>query len=100
MKDITELDSDTAAALAGVEIEGIYAGKGEDRALIGKTNKVKFINKTTALDQLGKYLGLFEKDNKQAGEGAVDAISQILQNIDGATRTRGLPNLTQTKIED
>ena len=84
LKAITDLDPDTAAAIAGVEIEALFAGKGEDKEQIGKTNRVKFVNKTTALDQLGKHLGLFEKDNKQVGEGAVDALAQILANAAGA----------------
>jgi phage terminase small subunit len=96
LKDILELDPDTAAAIAGLEIESLFAGKGDARANIGTTNKVKFINKTTALDMLGKHLGLFEKDNKQAGEGAVDALNQILEGAKG--KTRGLPNLHQKKL--
>ena len=42
LKDILDLDPDTAAAIAGLEIESLFAGKGEDRIQIGTTNKVKF----------------------------------------------------------
>lgn len=59
-KDITALDDDTAAALAGLDVLEEYEGSGEDRELVGYTKKYKLANKLGALDSLGKHLGLFD----------------------------------------
>lgn len=65
LKDIKDLDDDSAAALAGVEVYEVFAGTGKDREHIGNTVKVKIHNKIQALEGLAKHLGLFEKDNSQ-----------------------------------
>lgn len=59
LKQITELDDDTAAALAGMEVEDLFEGRGEDRTQLGCTRKVKFNLKLGALQALGKHLKLF-----------------------------------------
>lgn len=58
-RDINQLDEDTAAALAGLDVLETYEGTGEDRRLAGCTKKYKLANKLGALDSLGKHLGLF-----------------------------------------
>ena len=58
-KEITELDDDTAAALAGMDIQEIYAGAGEFRKFVGYTKKYKLTDKKSALDSMAKYLGMF-----------------------------------------
>lgn len=59
-KDITALDDDTAAALAGLDVMEEYEGSGEDRQFVGYTKKYKLANKLGALDSLGKHLGMFD----------------------------------------
>lgn len=59
LKDITELDDDTAAALAGFEVAEEFQGRGDDRESVGYTKKVKWLDKNTARDQLGKALRLY-----------------------------------------
>lgn len=59
-KDISELDDDTAAALAGLDVMEEYSGTGESRVFMGYTKKYKLANKLGALDSLGKHLGMFE----------------------------------------
>lgn len=61
-----EIDDDSAAALAGIEVfEEFGFDKTGERQHIGDTKKIKIHNKLQALDSLGKHLGLFEEDNKQ-----------------------------------
>lgn len=59
---ISELDDDTAAAIAGYEFENIYdytaPAKGK-RKIIGKVHKIKLTDKRGALDSLAKYLQMF-----------------------------------------
>lgn len=64
-KPINELDDDTAAALAGMDVLEEYEGTGENRVFVGYTKKYKIADKNAALDKAAKIDGLFEKDNKQ-----------------------------------
>lgn len=64
-KDINELDDDTAAALAGLDVMEEYEGTGESREFVGYTKKYKLANKLVALDSLGKHLGLFDGKGRQ-----------------------------------
>ncbi len=74
--DIRQLDDSTAGAIASVEIDALNV----QGMQVGETKKVKMYNKLTALEALGKHLGIFEKDNKQkAAEGAV-TIFQLPDN--------------------
>lgn len=61
LKNIKDLDDDTAAALAGVETFQEFDGRGDDREYIGDTKKVKMVDKTKALELLGKHLGMFKE---------------------------------------
>lgn len=61
MKQPHELDDDTAAGIAGVEVNEI----GVEGTVIGHTKKVKLADKNSALDKAMKHLGLYEKDNAQ-----------------------------------
>lgn len=61
-----ELDDDSAAALAGIEVFEEFAFDLEgNRNHVGDTKKLKIHNKIQALDSLAKHLGMFEKDNQQ-----------------------------------
>jgi phage terminase small subunit len=56
---IHELDIDTAAAIAGLDVEEITL----DKEKIGTVRKYKIANKGHALDSVGRHLGMFQKDN-------------------------------------
>lgn len=77
LHDIRQLDDDTAAALASVKSNEIV----REGMVIGETKEVKFHNKISALDLLGKHLGLYEKDNSQKkSEVNVSALSDDVIN--------------------
>lgn len=80
-KEITELDDDTAAALAVMEVTEEWDGQGKDRRLIGHTKKYKLADKNAALEKAMKHLGQYQKDNKQAGEAAVNALGKLLAGM-------------------
>ncbi len=67
-RDITALDDDTAAALAGLDVMEEYDGVGQDRVFVGYTKKYKVSNKLEALKDLAKHLGLFD-GQRESGEG-------------------------------
>jgi phage terminase small subunit len=64
-KDITELDDDSAAALAGMEVTEEWTGTGADRVKTGVTKKYKLADKNAALEKAMKHLGQYEKDNQK-----------------------------------
>lgn len=61
MKDIKELSDSAAAAIMCVEVFEVYNIKGER---IGDTKRIRFQDKLKALEMLGRYLNMFERDNK------------------------------------
>ena len=79
-KPINELDDDTAAALAGLDVHEEYANKGDERVFIGYTKKYKVADKNSALEKLFRHHGLYELDNKQK----TDPLSELLKSISGA----------------
>lgn len=68
LKPIHELDDDTAAAIAGLEAEELYEGRGEDREHTGRLRKIKLSDKKGALDSLGKHLGMFVERHEHTGK--------------------------------
>lgn len=86
LKDITELDDDTAMALSGFEVSE-EKGSGDDRGkVVGFTKKVKWLDKNQARDQAMKHLGQYKEDNKQRT--LVDGVSRdtlkaIVQRLAG-----------------
>lgn len=74
---IHELDDNTAAALAGLDVHEEYIGQGKDRKFIGYTKKYKLADKGANLERLMKHLGLFEKDNSQK----LDPIAALLATM-------------------
>ena len=61
LKAIHELDDDTAATIASVEIDEI----GSDGSVIGVTRKIKHWDKNAALEKAMKFHGLYAQDNVQ-----------------------------------
>ncbi len=61
LKNVQDLDDDTASIITGIETTEEFEGYGEDREQIGYTKKVKLVDKTKALDMLGKYFGMFKE---------------------------------------
>ena len=65
-----ELDDETSAAIAGIEVEEMFEGRGEARTHVGRLHKVKRWEKTKALELLAKFRKMFDdapKLNVNAG---------------------------------
>jgi phage terminase small subunit len=65
MIPVHELDAETAAAISSVEVREEFEGQGESRKLVGYTKKIKFWDKTAAINMAMRHLGQFERDNSQ-----------------------------------
>lgn len=85
---INELDDDTAASIAGLDVLEEYEGTGKDRVFIGMTKKYKLADKRASLDMLMKHLGGYKEDNKQTGEASAGTVAALLAEMKGR---KGLP---------
>lgn len=67
-KDITELDDDTAAVIAGLKVNDVYEGFGEERTFVGYLKEYKIADKKGALDSIARHLGMFIDKVEVKGE--------------------------------
>jgi phage terminase small subunit len=84
VKPIHELDDETAASIAAVEVEEMFEGRGEDREHVGYLRKVKRYDAVRALELLGKHHSLWNDQPPPAPEGP--GMTIIVQNgvqVDG-----------------
>ena len=63
LKNVADIDDETVGAISSLETLEEYDGYGNDREKIGETQKVKLLDKTKALELLGKHLGIFKETN-------------------------------------
>ena len=87
LKPIHDMDDETAAAIAGLEVESLFEGKGSERELIGRLHKIKLSDKKGALDSLARHLGLFNDSLKLSGEVDVNAKVTIYMPDNGRDET-------------
>jgi phage terminase small subunit len=66
--DITDLDNETAACIAGLEVMDVYEGTGDDRKFVGYVKKYKLSDKIKALELLGRHLGMFKDKMEVLGQ--------------------------------
>lgn len=78
-KNIHELDGNTAAAVAGLEVNEMFEGEGDQKHAFGLCRKIKVADKGINLERVGRHLKLFtdktdtSMDEGQMGE-LLDAI--------------------------
>lgn len=75
LKKITELDDDTAAALAGFDISSLMKGNKED-AILEFTKKLKYVDKKGALELLCRHLGMLN-DKVKVSLSIEDLLGQL-----------------------
>ena|ERR1700739_3311420 len=56
----SELDELGAAAVAGIEVEEIFEGRGEERKFVGYSKKIKLRDPVPALNTLARHLRLIQ----------------------------------------
>lgn len=74
---ITELDDETAAVIAGLEVLEEFEGVGDARRLVGHVKKWKLSDKKGALDMLMKHLGGYEVDNTQQANPLLALLARV-----------------------
>ncbi|MGX0136321.1 terminase small subunit [Cupriavidus metallidurans] len=82
LKNIMELDDDTAAAIAGLEIFEEFTGKGEERTFVGYTKKIKLADKKGVLELLMRHMGMLNDKLKLQGD-AKNPLVLLLEQLQG-----------------
>lgn len=68
LRPLSELDDDTAAAVAGLDIVEEFEGRGESRERVGFTKKVKVAGKVEALALAMRHLGMLRDRVELTGQ--------------------------------
>lgn len=85
-KPITELDDQTAAALAGIEVLEEFEGAGKDRVFVGYTKKYKVADKNTALTNAMRHLGMLRDKVELTGkDGGPVQHQRVAADLSGLT---------------
>lgn len=80
LKNIADLEEDAAAAVSSVEVDELFDGSGKDRVKIGYTRKIKFWDKNSALEKIGKHLKMFTEKVEHTGKDGEPIKIQELTN--------------------
>lgn len=80
-----DMPPEEQAALAGIETEELFDGKGEERVQAGVSRKVKHWDKVKALEILAKHLGMLRDKVELSGEGGepLQIVVQTYKEGDG-----------------
>lgn len=84
LKPIHELDDDTAAAIAGIETEALFEGRGDDREMIGRLHKLRLSDKKAALDSICKLFGWVVDKKELTGKDGGPVVIQTKEQRDAA----------------
>lgn len=84
LKNIHDIDDDTAAAITAIESEELYEGVGHGREQIGNTKKIKMSSKVAALRNLAEHLKLFDNTSDEEKQ---RLIINIMTEVTNSSRT-------------
>lgn len=80
LKSIHEIPEDARRAIAGIEVDELWEGRGSEAVEVGVTRKVKLWDKPKALELLGKHLKLFTEIHEHRG---LDRLADALATARG-----------------
>lgn len=101
-KPIKDLDDDSAAALAGLDMQEVYEGYGDERTFIGYTKKYKLADKKGALDSVARHLGMFTPKGHAELDAELKRIEIEKKRVELAALKAGFepaPPVTKIEIE-
>lgn len=80
LKQVHEIPEDLRRAIASVETDELFEGRGEDRRQIGVTRKLKFWPKDKALELLMRHLGMLnDKVKHELGPSFADLVTASMK---------------------
>lgn len=64
---VDQWPENAAVAIAGIQVDDLFEGKGEDKKHVGYAKKLKLIDRIKALQLSGKQLAMFKDEIKHSG---------------------------------
>lgn len=89
LKPPAEWDDDTAAAIAGLEVEELFDGRGDEREHIGTLRKIKRNDKVKALELLGRHLKMFT-ERVEIEDVTPDEPSSVQERVNARLKRLGI----------
>lgn len=87
LRPIHEIPEDARRAISGVDVEELFAGRGDDRDHIGRSKKIRLWDKTKALEMLGKYHKLLTDRQEVSVDSSLAArLDKILAEMEAARK--------------
>lgn len=68
LKPLHEMPANVRKLIAGVEVEEIFEGRGDDRRIVGTLRKVKFWDKPRSMETLMKHLKMLVDRHEVSGK--------------------------------
>lgn len=93
-KALHELDDDTASAIAGVEVEELFEGRGDERRHVGRIHKFKLVDRKAFIDMGLRVIGGYKEDNKQTNPG--ESLAEMLKGM----KRSALPVVQQVEPDE
>lgn len=93
-KELHELDDDTASAVAGIDIEELFEGRGEERRKVGVVKKYRLVDRKAFIDMGLKVIGGYKEDNRQQNPG--EALADMLKGM----KRSALPVVEQVEPDE
>lgn len=72
LKPLREMPEHARRAIAGIEVEELYDGRGSERQFIGYLKKIKLVSKEGTLTLAGRHLGMFTDKTELTGKDGAD----------------------------
>ena len=66
---VSEMPPEAKAAIASLDTDELFEGKGDERTQVGLSRKVRNWDKVKALELVGKHLGMWKDKVEVSGEG-------------------------------
>lgn len=79
LKDLADMPEDVRRCISAIEYEDLFEGRGEDRQKVGDLVKVKFWDKTKALEMAGKFLKLFTEKHEHTGKDGAPLTVEVVR---------------------
>lgn len=79
---LLDMPEEVRRALAGVEVDELFEGRGDERQQVGVTRKIKMNDKLRGLEMLGKHLRLFTESVELSGAGGAPLGVVVLPPLD------------------
>lgn len=67
LKPLSEIPKNVRRAIAGLEVNELFDGQGDDKHIIGVAKKIKFYDKNKSLEMLGRHLKMFTDKKEVSG---------------------------------